>query len=77
MIKIYLFAQLQEDIGQKELQVEFSNGTIKELKQFLKNAYPQSSFDGIMVAINEEYAFDTDIVRAGDTIAFIPPVSGG
>ncbi|MEM5590905.1 MoaD/ThiS family protein [Niallia circulans] len=30
-----------------------------------------------MVAVNEEFAMDEDIVEENDTIAFIPPVSGG
>ncbi|EEM84093.1 Molybdopterin converting factor (Subunit 1) [Bacillus thuringiensis serovar huazhongensis BGSC 4BD1] len=31
----------------------------------------------IMVAINEEYANEDDIIQTGDVIAMIPPVSGG
>lgn len=30
-----------------------------------------------MVAINEEYANENDIIQTGDTVAMIPPVSGG
>ncbi len=30
-----------------------------------------------MFAINEEYAVDEDVVKAGDIVALIPPVSGG
>lgn len=30
-----------------------------------------------MVAINEEYANEDDIIQTGDVIAMIPPVSGG
>ncbi len=29
-----------------------------------------------MVAVNEEYAEETAPVKAGDIVAFIPPVSG-
>lgn len=35
------------------------------------------SLQGVMVAVNEEFAMDEDIVEENDTIAFIPPVSGG
>jgi len=33
--------------------------------------------DQVLTAINEEFAIDEDIVKDGDTVAFIPPVSGG
>jgi molybdopterin synthase sulfur carrier subunit len=31
----------------------------------------------VMVSINEEFATNDDIIHDGETIAFIPPVSGG
>ena len=37
---------------------------LKNLKQFA-------------IAINEEYALENSVVQPGDTIAIIPPVSGG
>jgi molybdopterin synthase sulfur carrier subunit len=30
-----------------------------------------------MVAVNEEYAEPDDVIKSGDTVALIPPVSGG
>ncbi len=33
--------------------------------------------DNVMVAVNEEFATDSEVIKEGDTVAFIPPVSGG
>lgn len=77
MIKILLFAQLQEDIGQSTLLLEANDWTVKQVKEHLREQYPQMSLHAVMTAVNEEYAFDDDVVKEGDTIAFLPPVSGG
>jgi len=77
MIKVLLFAQLQEEIGQSTLFLEANDWTVKQVKEHLQQAYPQATLQASMTAVNEEYAFDDDIVKEGDTIAFLPPVSGG
>jgi len=77
MIKILLFAQLQEAIGQSTLVLEANDWTVKQVKEHLQQQYPQVMLQAVMTAVNEEYAFDADIMKEGDTIAFLPPVSGG
>ncbi|WP_033827074.1 molybdopterin converting factor subunit 1 [Bacillus andreraoultii] len=77
MIKILLFAHLQDEIGQTELTFDMSEISVKELKNLLIETYHPSMMGSVMVAINEEYAIDSDRIRSGDTVALIPPVSGG
>lgn len=77
MINILLFAHLQEAVGESKLTVELSDVTVAQLKEWMEKHYPQLSLQQIMTAINEEFATDTTIVNSGDTIAFIPPISGG
>jgi molybdopterin synthase sulfur carrier subunit len=50
---------------------------VKDLKQTLTESYHLSQMETTMVAVNEEYALDHDVIRAGDVVALIPPVSGG
>ena len=76
MINILLFAHLQEAVGESKLTVELSDVTVAQLKEWMEKHYPQLSLQQIMTAINEEFATDTTIVNSGDTIAFIPPISG-
>ncbi|RKQ37240.1 molybdopterin converting factor subunit 1 [Oceanobacillus halophilus] len=77
MIKVLLFAHLQEKIGKDQLELEIIQSTVAELKNKLKNQFQLYELNSVMTAINEEYAMDEDIVKSGDTVAFIPPVSGG
>ncbi|WP_010647578.1 MoaD/ThiS family protein [Oceanobacillus massiliensis] len=89
MITILLFAQLQEQAGRDKLEVEIERLkadnmkadkietiTVADLKHFLQQRY-SLVLEHAMTAINEEYAVNDDSVQAGDTVAFIPPVSGG
>jgi len=77
VINILLFAHLQEAVGVSTLSVELSDVTVAQVKEWMEQHYPQLTLQQMMTAINEEFAMDTTIVRSGDTIAFIPPISGG
>ncbi|QWU44518.1 molybdopterin converting factor subunit 1 [Bacillus sp. NP247] len=78
MITILLFANLREEVGSERLVIiEKREINVQQLKKCLEDNYHLQSLDTVMVAINEEFVTDEDIVKAGDTVAFIPPVSGG
>ena len=77
MIKILLFAHLQEAIGESELRENLSGHTVGQIKVWMENQYPKLSLQQMMAAVNEEFATDEVILNDGDTLAFIPPISGG
>ncbi|QNG61680.1 molybdopterin converting factor subunit 1 [Bacillus sp. PAMC26568] len=78
MITVIFFAGIREEIGLDKLKiVEIENITIHQLKQYLQNKYSLSSLNQVMTAINESFVTDDEIIKDQDTIAFIPPVSGG
>ena len=78
MITILLFANLREEVGSEQLVIiEKREMNVYQLKKWLKDNYHLQSLDKVMVAINEEFVTNEDNVKAGDTVAFIPPVSGG
>ncbi|NBJ70660.1 MULTISPECIES: molybdopterin converting factor subunit 1 [Clostridia] len=77
MIDVLLFAQLQEDLGTDRLQVNGDGMTVEELKKQLQESHHLPQLQQMMTAINEEYVNDQEMIKAGDTVAFIPPVSGG
>ncbi|PEB51672.1 molybdopterin converting factor subunit 1 [Bacillus pseudomycoides] len=77
MIRVLLFAHLQEEAGTNELKIDCENITVTELKEIITKEYHVTVSEQIMVAINEEYANHDDKIQAGDVVALIPPVSGG
>lgn len=77
MINVLLFAQLKDELGKETLSIEGNGLSVAQLKEKLRNDFQLEGLDSVMTAVNEEFADDETIVADGDTIAFIPPVSGG
>ena len=76
MIKILYFASLKEAAKRESEQVDAAGKTIAELKALLMERH-SITLDGAMTAVNEEFTEDETILYDLDTVAFIPPVSGG
>ncbi|WP_416151282.1 molybdopterin converting factor subunit 1 [Salipaludibacillus sp. HK11] len=80
MIRILLFAELEEAIGQREIELTKTNEqlSVGAIRKILAADYPKlKGISRAMVAVNEEFAEDKQLVHEGDLVAFIPPVSGG
>jgi sulfur-carrier protein len=82
MIRVLFLAQLREQLGTAELQIEDKNvASTAELKQYLVSTYPHwepfVSNGKLLVAVNHEYAKADTIIKSGDEVAFFPPVTGG
>lgn len=80
-VKVLLFATLKDIAGQSKLELELpgQQSSLDDLRRALSERVPGISehVRAAIAAINEEYAFDQDTVRDGDSVAFFPPVSGG
>lgn len=77
-MKILFFAQLEESVGSREVELKIEPITIKDLKAQLLEKYPNlPSLENTIVAVNEEYADEDTVINENDIVAFIPPVSGG
>jgi molybdopterin converting factor subunit 1 len=75
-----LFAAAREMSGAAEIELELPAGaTIADVKRTLAQMFPQMAglLSRSVIARNQEYALDTDVVAASDELAVIPPVSGG
>lgn len=82
MIRVLFLAQLREQLGVAELQVPAADiGSIADLTQYLLKENPgwEQFFSNrkLLVAINHEYAKADARIKAGDEVAFFPPVTGG
>jgi molybdopterin synthase sulfur carrier subunit len=82
MIKIVFFAALREQLNCQELQISSEQAsTVGELKQLLadkgehwKKAFSNSA---LLSAVNHDMVNHDHILKAGDEVAFFPPVTGG
>ncbi|CAM4046917.1 MULTISPECIES: molybdopterin converting factor subunit 1 [Bacillus cereus group] len=78
MITILLFANLREEVGSDRFVIlEKQEMTVLQLKEWLKASYSLQSLDRVMVAVNEEFVTNDEMIKAGDIVALITPVSGG
>lgn len=79
-VLVRLFARAKDLAGADRLELEVdADATVGQLRRRLVHAYPQ--LQGLLersaIAVNEEFAADDRILRAGETLALLPPVSGG
>ncbi|MCF6227523.1 MAG: molybdopterin converting factor subunit 1 [Planctomycetes bacterium] len=79
-IKLLCFAHIAERIGARELEVEAPDGcTATVLMQQLDADFPklQGALSTCRVAVDEEFTKPEVTLSDGQTVVFIPPVSGG
>lgn len=77
--RIKAFGVSREMIGTRMLEVDLPDGSkVDDLRTVLFQKYPSlSNLKSLYVAVNNEYAGEQSILKEGDEIALIPPVSGG
>jgi molybdopterin converting factor small subunit len=76
MITVFYFAEIKERIGKSKDEFHVQEMTLHEIRLKVKELY-QLDIKG-MFAVNLEYVSDLNtVVRSGDEVGIIPPVSGG
>ncbi len=83
-LKLLFFAALREQLGVADESIEVPEGvtTVEGLRSHLSQrgeAWRQALAAGraLRVAVNQDMAEARTPVRAGDEVAFFPPVTGG
>jgi molybdopterin synthase sulfur carrier subunit len=78
MIRLLYFAILREKLGKHEEMLEFS-GSVGELRRLLVEREPNLAdvLKVCLFVVNQEYMGEDFILKGGETVAVIPPVSGG
>jgi molybdopterin synthase sulfur carrier subunit len=82
MIKVIFFAALREQLGCGGAEISTDNAsTVAEVKDALgekdeawKNYLANNS---LLCAVNHQMVNNDFLVKAGDEVAFFPPVTGG
>jgi molybdopterin synthase sulfur carrier subunit len=83
-VKVRYFASLREKIGKEAEEIELPAGvtTVAALRSQLRSrggVYENSFSEKILLraAVNQDMVQPTAAVKAGDEVAFFPPVTGG
>jgi molybdopterin synthase sulfur carrier subunit len=83
-VKVLYFAALREQLGTSGEEIELPGGiaTVAALRAHLRGrggAWQSALADGKLVrmAVNQDMAMPTAPIKAGDEVAFFPPVTGG
>jgi molybdopterin converting factor subunit 1 len=77
-VTVLLFASYAEQLGRSSLTLELPDGSrvdeaLARVQAEAAGRLPPKP----MIAVNQSYAKGSDILRAGDELAIIPPVAGG
>lgn len=77
-VTVRFFAQLRSAVGVSEMHVSIPSGSsVRHLADTLESQYEGLTLRGSMCAVNEAYAEPDTMLAGGETVAFLPPVSGG
>ena len=78
-IQLLFFGITTDLTGKSSRSFEIKEySTIKDLINNLISEYPNlKNINEFAIAVNEEYANEDVIIKDGDVVAIIPPVSGG
>ena len=76
-VSIKYFASLRELMGEANVQLEVDESvSVSELWRSV-SASKNIEFENVMMAVNMEYVKPEYQLKAGDEVAFFPPVTGG
>ena len=79
-IHILFFASLRSKAGVKNLDLPYEKEySVREIKQLLGERFDAlaPALQSCVVSINQQFAFDDDLVPQNAEMGFFPPVSGG
>jgi molybdopterin synthase catalytic subunit len=79
-VRVKLFASVKDIVGWREMMLDLPEGTTAaELLHRFAADHPrlQALQPSLLLAVNREYVDATRVLKDGDEVAFIPPVSGG
>ena len=79
-VRVLYFGVLKDVMGLGRTEIDLSEGaSVADLLALLRGSEKAVGpvWDSIAVAVNQEYARAGDVLKDGDEVALLPPVSGG
>ena len=78
MVRVISFGILKDWLGAKEQTVELpEDSTVAELLVRLKGSKAVALHRGLAISVNAEFSSASHVLRDGDEVGLLPPVSGG
>lgn len=82
VVSVRFFASLREATGHDQLDLDLENPSISALRSKLASQLDDDALRaltarGVQVCVNQTIVRDDIELRAGDEVAFLPPVTGG
>lgn len=75
-INVLIFGQLTDIVNRPKLELPLVDNTTKLVEQ-MNRLYPVLSNSSYRIAVNKKLITENTPLNAGDTVAFLPPFSGG
>jgi molybdopterin converting factor subunit 1 len=79
-VRVKLFAVFRDIVGGTEEELTVEPGTtVQKLLESYISRFPQMARfrDHIILSVNKEYGPPGKVLKEGDEVSFLPPVSGG
>jgi molybdopterin converting factor subunit 1 len=79
-VKVKLFAAFREVVGTKEEDVDLPAGTTVSglLDDYIRRFPALGRYrEHIILSVNREYGAPSRVLKEGDEVSFLPPVTGG
>lgn len=79
-VKVKLFSAFREIVGVKEEDLDMPEGITVGglLDEYIRRFPPLDRYrEHIILSVNREYGAPTRVLKEGDEVSFLPPVSGG
>ena len=80
MIKVKCFGIARDIVDADHIKIPDGGKihSVRDLKGWISAKFPElNKIKGYMIAVNQEYAEDSQSIEIQDELAIIPPVSGG
>lgn len=77
ILKLKYFGMIAEAVGKENEEFEFTNSSVEELDQLIKNKYEKLFTMNYKVAVNQSFVEENTMLKDNDEIALLPPFAGG
>lgn len=80
MIRVLFFGALKDIVGRSEESLPVRDGeTVADVLAAYRKSHPalEKWVPSLAVSVNQQYSSASTALKAGDEVAFLPPVSGG